>query len=251
MIDKKRILGIIPSRLESSRIHQKALFKVFDIPLVEHVYRRALESEVLDDLIVATDSQAIADHIDSIGGKAVLTSESHRNGTERMCEIIEQYKFDFYTLINGDEILLNPDSIKVSIETLLKSDCDVSMLVVPFKYKNSPSDFKVVLNLKNEVMYISRNDIPSDARNPVESYLKAYHLMTFTPEILKIYSKLSKGPLENVELHEHLRLLENGYRIIAKTVYDECVSLDVIEDLQLIEPLLIKDSLYKEYCRKI
>jgi len=249
LIDNKRILGIIPARLESSRIHQKPLHKVFDIPLVEHVYRRALKSSVLDELIVATDSQIIANHIESIGGKAVLTSESHRNPTERICEVIENYKYDLYTLINGDEILLNPDSIKLSIETLISSDCDASLLVVPFSYKNSPSDFKVVINLKNEVMYISRNDIPSDSRNSVEKYLKAYHLMTFTPEILKIYAKLKKSPLEKIEDHEHLRLLENGYSIITKTVNDECVSLDAIEDLEIIEPLLIKDAIYKEYCK--
>jgi 3-deoxy-D-manno-octulosonate cytidylyltransferase len=249
LIDNNRILGIIPARLESSRIHQKPLFKVFDIPLVEHVYRRALKSTVLDDLIVATDSQVIVDLIEAIGGKAVLTSVSHRNPTERMCEIMENYDYDYYTLINGDEILLNPDCIKVSIETLLSSDCDVSTLVVPFPKKNSPSDFKAVLNLNNEVMYISRNDIPSDSRNSVESYLKVYHLMTFTPEILKIYSKLSKSPLEKVEDHEHLRLLENGYTIIAKLVHEECVSLDTLEDIPIIEPLLINDPLYNEYCK--
>ena len=75
------------------------------------MYRRALKSTVLDDLIVATDSQVIVDLIEAIGGKAVLTSVSHRNPTERMCEIMENYDYDYYTLINGDEILLNPDCI--------------------------------------------------------------------------------------------------------------------------------------------
>lgn len=248
MIDNKRILGIIPARLESSRMHHKPLFKVYGIPLVEHVYRRAIKSTVLDDIIVAADSQIIVDHIESIGGRAMLTSKLHKNPTERMFEVMRSHKYDYYTLINGDEILLNPNSIEVSIRALFESDCDVSILAVPFTHKNSPSDFKIVLNLKNEVMYISRNDIPSDSRNPVNSYLKAYHLMTFSPEILKIYSELSKSPLEKVEDHEHLRLLENGYTIIAKIVHDECISLDTLEDVKIIESLLINDPLYKEYC---
>ena len=198
-------------------------------------------------ILLSQLTQIIVDLIEAIGGIAILTSESHRNPTERMCEIIKNYKYDYYTLINGDEILLNPDCIKLSIETLLSSDCDVSTLVVPFPHKNSPSDFKAVLNLKNEVMYISRNDIPSDSRNPVDTYLKVYHLMTFTPEILNVYSRLDRTPLEAIEDHEHLRLLENGYKIIAKVVEEECVSLDSPEDIPIIERLLNKDPLYKEY----
>jgi 3-deoxy-manno-octulosonate cytidylyltransferase (CMP-KDO synthetase) len=220
---------------------------VFGMPLVEHVYRRALRSDVLDDLIVAADSQVIVDHIESIGGKAMLTSKSHRNPTERMCEVMASFEYDYYTLINGDEILLNPESIEKSIRALFESSCDASILAVPFSRKNSPSDFKIVINLKNEVMYISRNDVPSDARNSVESYLKAYHLMTFKPETLIAYCKLDKTPLEAIEDHEHLRLLENGYTLIAKIVHDECISLDTLEDVKIIEPLLINDSLYNEY----
>jgi CMP-2-keto-3-deoxyoctulosonic acid synthetase len=74
-------------------------------------------------------------------------------------------------------------------------------------------------------------------------------IFLLTPEIiLKIYSELSKSPLEKVEDHEHLRLLENGYTIIAKIVHDECISLDTLEDVKIIESLLINDPLYKEYC---
>ena len=113
----------------------------------------------------------------------------------------------------GDEALLDPNHIKISIETLIKSDSDGSILARKFYKRNSSADFKLVLNAKKEVMYISRGDIPSEYRNPAPYFLKAYHLMAFKRKTLLDYSFLEKSPLESVEDHEHLRLLENGYKI--------------------------------------
>jgi 3-deoxy-manno-octulosonate cytidylyltransferase (CMP-KDO synthetase) len=245
----KRVLGIIPSRLESSRLPRKPLHEIFGIPLIVHVYKRAKMSKSLTELIVATDSIDIVNLIESIGGNAILTSPEHRNGTERMAEVLGVYPdFDYYTLINGDEILLNPESIDVSIETMVHNNsADASILAVPFQREDSPSDFKIVCNLKNEVMYISRNDIPSSARNAVDFRLKAYHLMTFRPQTILDYSEMEKTPLEKIEDHEHLRLLESGYKIICQVVEDKCISLDTPADIELIESYLKEDIIFKRY----
>jgi 3-deoxy-manno-octulosonate cytidylyltransferase (CMP-KDO synthetase) len=179
----------------------------------------------------------------------MLTSSEHRNGTERMSEVLLAYPdYDYYTLINGDEILLNPDSIDLSIQTMVRNQtADASILAVPFRRENSPSDFKIVCNLKDEVMYISRNDIPSSARNAVDYRLKAYHLMTFRPETILEYSKMERTPLEKIEDHEHLRLLESGYKIICQVVEDKCISLDTPADIELIESYLKEDIIFKKY----
>jgi CMP-2-keto-3-deoxyoctulosonic acid synthetase len=223
-----KVLGIIPSRLASSRLFNKPLHKVFGIPLILHVYYRAKLSKELTDLIVATDSEEILKLVTDAGGKAMMTSPLHKNGTERMAEVIKSHgDYDYYTLINGDEILLNPESIDISIQTLIDAPkADASILAVPFTRENSSSDFKIVCNLKQEVMYISRNDIPSSARNGVNFRLKAYHLMTFKPNTIIEYSSMDKTPLEKIEDHEHLRLLENGYIIQCRQVNDQCISLD-------------------------
>ncbi len=243
-----RILGVIPSRLASSRLPNKPLETILGIPLIIHVLKRAQKSKLLTDLIVATDSSIIFDLVEKNGGKAMLTSLYHKNGTERMAEVMDKYPYDYYTLINGDEILLNPESIDISINTLLNCPtADASILAVPFKRENSPSDFKIVLNCKNEVMYISRNDIPSNARNPVDYRLKAYHLMTFKPEVIDAYRKMEKSPLEKIEDHEHLRLIENCYKIVCEVVNDKCISLDTPEDLPLILEYLKSDNVYKTY----
>jgi CMP-2-keto-3-deoxyoctulosonic acid synthetase len=239
--------------LGSSRLQQKPLFKVLGIPLIVHVLKRAMLADSLADLIVATDSQLIVDLVVASGGKAMLTSSAHRNGTERMTEVMKaRPDFDYYTLINGDEILLRPSSIATSIETLRNSpDASASLLAVKYRRENSPSDFKIVLNHRKEVMYISRNDIPSGSRNPVEYRLKAYHLMTFKPETLLAYVAMDKTPLEKIEDHEHLRLIESGYKIACSIVDDECLSLDSMEDIPFIEQYLLKDRIYKEYAGQV
>jgi 3-deoxy-manno-octulosonate cytidylyltransferase (CMP-KDO synthetase) len=248
-----KVLGIIPSRLKSSRLPNKPLHMVLGLPLIVHVYKRACMSKSLTDLIVATDSIEILELIESHGGKAMLTSTDHRNGTERMAEVMNLYPdFDYYTLINGDEILLNPLSIDTSIKTLINNEyADASILAVPFTFENSPSDFKIVCNSKNEVMYISRNDIPSSARNSVEHRLKAYHVMTFKPMTIANYILMNKTPLEKIEDHEHLRLLENGYKIVCTVVNDKCISLDMPSDLPIIESYLKVDLIYPMYAREL
>jgi len=243
-----RILGIIPSRLESSRIKQKPLHKVFGVSLIEHVYRRALLCDILDDVIVATDNESILSLINSIGGKAMLTRKDHRNGTERMSEVVSEFSdFDYYVLINGDEILLNPESIKESIDTLVSNPwADASILAIKYFKKNSKSDFKVVFKKNMELMYISREDIPSNSRNKVDNLLKAYHLMTFKKDTIIDYSKLGISYLESIEDHEHLRLIENDYKIVGKIVDDDCISMDTYEDIEAIEKKLKVDKIYLE-----
>ena len=82
-----------------------------------------------------------------------MTSDQHRNGTERLAEASKDMDADYVVLVNGDEALLNPDYIKTSYEALIDSDAQASILVNPYYKTNTPSDFKVILNLKNEFLF--------------------------------------------------------------------------------------------------
>lgn len=241
------IVAIIPSRLESHRISKKPLADIAGLPMIAHVYLRARLSPILEDVWVATDSEEIKQTVESYGGKAIITSDSHANGTERIAEAAAEINADYIVLVNGDEALLNPDHIETSYKILADSDAHASLLVNSFSKINSPSDFKVVLNLKNEVMYISRGDIPCDARNPVESRLKAYHIMTFKREFLNVYARLEKSPMEAIEDHEHLRIIENGYKIIASRVDFSAVSVDTEEDLAFTRNTMPNDPFFQKY----
>ncbi len=215
--------------------------------MVVHVYKRAKLASVLADVIVATDSEKIKAVVEGHGGKAILTAKTHQNGTERIGEAARSIECDYVVLINGDEALLNPEYIRVSVDTLINSDASVSLLVNEFTKVRSPSDFKVVLNLRDEVMYISRADIPSDARHPVATRLKAYHIMTFRKAFLETYAQLPKSPMEAVEDHEHLRVIENGYKIKAARVESVAVSVDTPDDLEFTRQQMVNDRFYRRY----
>lgn len=242
-----KVVGIIPSRLKSTRVSNKPLVDICGLPMVVHVYRRACFSDVLDDVIVATDSDIVQSVVEKHGGKAVITSANHKNGTERVAEVAKYIDADVIVLINGDEAILEPEHIRDSLDALLKSSSDASILVIDFFKQNSPSDFKVVLNSKDEVMYISRSDIPSNARNPVPSMLKAYHILSFERNFLIEYAKMDKSLLEKIEDHEHLRIIENGYTLKAKKVSGHSISVDTHEDLEYVREVMKTDPYFLQY----
>ena len=107
-------IGIIPARLNSVRVPRKAIVDIHGLPMCVHVYRRALMSEVLDEVVIATDSIEVMNVAKAHGAKAVITKSSHVNGTERMAEVLETHDSDIAVLINGDEPLIDPNHIGVS-----------------------------------------------------------------------------------------------------------------------------------------
>ena len=244
---KQKIIGIIPSRFASTRLPGKPLKEIAGLPMVIHVLKRAQMSEVLDEVIVATDDERIFDVVTAHGGRAMMTDASHNNGSERMHEVSKNIFGDVFVVINGDEALLKPEHVDRGVQGLLASDAPVSLLYNDFPTKNSPADFKVVLNRRHEVMYISRNDIPSDARHEVPSMHKAYHVMSFTADFLETYMTLEQTPLDRIESHELLRVLENGYKIQGVKVESSAISVDTPEDLEYVRSAMENDEIFHSY----
>ena len=244
---KQKIIGVIPSRFASTRLPGKPLKDIAGLPMIVHVLKRAQMSNMLDEVIVATDDQRIFDVVEAHGGTAMMTDLSHNNGSERMYEVSQSIAGDVFVVINGDEALLRPEHIDQGVEGILASDAPVSLLYNTFKTKNSPSDFKVVLNNANEVMYISRNDIPSDARYDVSHRYKAYHVMSFTKEFLDTYATLEQTPLDKYESHELLRVLENGYKIQGIEVDSSAISVDTPDDLAYVRRVMVDNPIFKYY----
>ena len=243
-----KVIGIIPSRLESSRIPRKPLIDICGLPMIVHVLKRAKQSLAISEVYVATDSEEIVSVVEKHGGKAILTSVNHKNGTERVAEAIKYIEGDLFVVCMGDEALLDPAHLQASIDAFNDSeDASASLLVTEFRKDNSPGDFKAVLNSKNEVMYISRCDIPCSSRNPVDYRLKVYHIMTFSREILEKYASMEKSPMEKIEDHEHLRLIENGYKIVGKKVDSASISVDFPEDLEFVRKAMLKDKTFQQY----
>ena len=245
---KNRSVAIIPSRLESSRLPNKALKLIEGIPLVIHVLKRCQLSKYLEDVYVATDSNEIADTVKTWGGEVIMTSKDHQTGTDRIAEACKEISADIIINVQGDEALLNPDHID-NLCKVMESDDSIliSILVNKFSKKNSPSDVKVVLNEMNEVMYFSREDIPSYSRSSEHQMLKAYHIVPFRKEFLLKYASWEPTELEKIEFNEYVRVLEKGYKIRAIEVESSAVSVDTEEDLEVVSKLIKEDPFLKFY----
>jgi 3-deoxy-manno-octulosonate cytidylyltransferase (CMP-KDO synthetase) len=243
-----KTVAILPARIESSRLPRKVLLDICGLPMIVHVYRRCLLASSLDEVYVATDSAEIQENVEKYGGKVIMTSSSHQTGTDRIAEAAKNIDAEIIVNVQGDEALVNPLYIdKVVKELQNNSDVNVGILVNPFSKNNSPSDIKVVVNKNNDVMYVSRSDIPSNSRVEDPPMLKAYHIVPFRKKFLMLYTQLEKGKLEKIEYNEYLRIIEHGYNIRAVEVESDAVSVDTIEDLKYVRAEMPKDKWFSQY----
>jgi len=243
-----RAVGIIPARLDSSRLPRKALADICGLPMIIHVYQRCLLSKELDSVYIATDSEEIRDVVESHGGMVVMTSATHQTGTDRIAEAAKEIEADIIVNVQGDEALVDPTYIDRAVLTLKQNPTiHVAILVNKFSKRNSPSDIKTVLNQNDEVMYFSRSDIPSDSRDDNHPLLKAYHIVPFRKDFLLQYASWDKGVLEKIEFNEYLRILERGITIKAIRVASDAVSVDTKEDLEYVRKMMSSDVYYQQY----
>lgn len=242
-----KIVGMLPVRLKSSRLPEKALKDICGLPMIIHTLKRTQMAKLLDEVFVVTDSDVIKSLVELHDGKVIMTSKNHQTGTDRLAEASQQIDADYIVNIQGDEPLVNPEDIDKGIVGLIHSNAEVSLLVTQFSKKHSSGDIKAVVNLKNEIMYLSRNDLPSDSRVEVKNMLKAYHVVSFKKKFLLTYSQLEQTPLEKIEFNEYLRILENGYKIQAVHVESSAISVDTQEDLEYVRTLMKNDILYHSY----
>ena len=225
-------VAIIPARLQSSRLPRKALADICGMPMVVHVYKRCLFSLELSDVFIATDSDEIKEVAEKANCKVVMTSSEHATGTDRIAEAARKIDAEIVVDVQGDEALVNPVSIDKVVQPLIQdSSLNMGILVNPFNKRNSPSDIKVVVDENMDVLYMSRADLPSDARTKNPSLLKAYHIIPYRKKFLLQYASWTPGYLETTEYNEFLRGLEKGHKIRAVRVESDAISVDTEEDL--------------------
>jgi len=248
MSEQQKTVAIIPARLESSRLPGKALLNIHGLPMIVHVYKRCLLAERLDDVYVATDNEKIRIAIEEYGGKVIMTATDHETGTDRIAEAASHLDADIVVNVQGDEALVNPRYIDKVVEAIQTDrTVEVAILVNPFDKHNSPSDIKVVLKENNDVLYLSRADIPSDARVDSPPMLKAYHIVPFRKEFLLQYAGWEKGELEQIEFNEYLRILEKGHNIRAVHVESDALSVDTQSDLDYVREKMRNDVFFSQY----
>ena len=249
---KKSILGLIPVRLNSKRIHQKPLLTLRGLPLFAHAYRRSKLSTLLDDLYLCCDSLKILNLAKKLNIKCMLTSKKHKNGTERINEAYQKLKknYDFIVDIQGDEALIDPRHIDRVIKFHLKnSSYDIILPTIKIKNKKKISLVKVVKNSKNEVLYLSRLDVPMNYSNKNKNNYLDKHLsiISFRSNALKLFSQTKPTYLEKIENIELLRAIDIGLKIKSFNLTGETLSVDIKKDYFEAKKKIKTDKLCKKY----
>lgn len=242
------VIGVIPARYSSTRFEGKVLADILGKPMIRHVWERAKQALLLDDLIIACDNERVAEVAKEFGAKVVFTAKGHASGTDRICEVINPLDVKIVINIQGDEPLIHPTMIDAVARALL-DDSSISMATVMKNIQdeqviNDSNVVKVVIDKNNFALYFSRSPIPfhakeSDIRLPV--YFKHIGLYGYTKDFLFIYKNLPVSYLERVERLEQLRVLESGFRIkVIETKYDT-VGVDTPQDLEKVKRYLQKE----------
>jgi len=247
----KKIIGYIPVRLNSKRLYQKALSMIDGLPLFVHVYRRAKLSRRLNDLILCCDDNKIISIAKKYNVKCILTSKKHKNGTERIYEAYKKNKKSAKLIVDiqGDEPLINPKHIDMVIQFHLNNyKTDIILPTLKVKEKNNKNIIKVVTNLKNEVLYLSRRDVPFVYDKPKNSFFnKHLSIISFLPSALKKFASTEKTFLEKIENIELIRALEQSLKIKTLKLNGDSFSVDVKKDLIAARKKIKNDKLRKKY----
>ncbi|HNS15221.1 MAG TPA: 3-deoxy-manno-octulosonate cytidylyltransferase [Syntrophorhabdaceae bacterium] len=243
-----KVVGMIPARLQSSRLPEKALIDIEGLPMVIHTCKRAQLAKSLDEVYLVTDNEKIRQAGESNSIRVIMTGTHHKSGSDRLAEACTYVDCGIVVNVQGDEPLVDPEHIDAIVEPLLNdSEVMISVGVTPYSKKNSLSDIKAVLDLDGNIMYCSRTDLPSDARTPVEKMLKMCFIVPFRKEFLLQYSKWEPTPLETIEYNEYLRVLEHGVKMRAVMIDGAKISVDTGEDLAIVRELMNHDTIKQRY----
>lgn len=189
-------------------------------PLVQHVYEAVAGAVLIDEVCVATESDEVASAVRAFGARAIMTSPDHPNGASRIAEACDVLRLDDDAIVlnvQGDEPEMDAGSIDAAAKALASSDAPMATVASPFFDDEDPRDpnlVKVVLNVRGEALYFSRALIPHDRDATGRlAPLKHVGLYAYRRPLLRTYISLEPTPLEQTEVLEQLRVLENGYAI--------------------------------------
>lgn len=243
------ICAIIPARYGSTRLPGKPLLDFHGKTMIHHVYD--IVSKVFEKTAVATDDERIVKEVESFGGKAVMTSDHHDNGTSRVSEAIDilGWEMDYLVNVQGDEPMLSVKCLEQLVESLSDGKAELSTLIAPVKNEKElfgESEVFVVRDHEDYALYFSRAVIPYYQRIPHDQWLehgtfyKHVGLYAYRTDLLPRIIALQPSLLEQSECLEQNRWLEHGYKI--KTAITEEVSypVDSPEDVQLVRDLMVQ-----------
>ncbi len=238
------IIGVIPARMQSTRFPGKPLAKIAGVEMIRRTYEQAAQSQYLDKVIVATDSEVIAEFCVMNRLSVMMTSANCATGTDRVAEVAHSIRADLYVNIQGDEPVIDPAAIDAVVKAYAKHGdayCAYNLYqpIASAEEASSPAVIKVTVNERGELVYMSRNMIPYSKAGAVDGMMRQVCVYGFTPAALgAFYMAGNKTCNEQHEDIETLRLIDLGMKV--KMIETDCVSIpvDYPEDVLKVEQYL-------------
>jgi 3-deoxy-manno-octulosonate cytidylyltransferase (CMP-KDO synthetase) len=237
----QKIVGVIPARLGSTRLPRKVLRDIAGKPMVEWVWRAAADSRQMDLVVVATDSDEVAQACQERGIPSTMTSPECASGSDRVYEVSRTIEADIYVNIQGDEPLLTAAHFAPLLALFDRPEVQVGTLAVrcPVSDIANPNAVKVVTAVDDRALYFSRATIPFDRdATGFAGYRKHLGIYAYRKPVLQQFAALAPSWIETVERLEQLRLLDNGINIYVAAAPGDTIGVDTEDDLQQVDRIL-------------
>jgi 3-deoxy-manno-octulosonate cytidylyltransferase (CMP-KDO synthetase) len=256
------IIAVIPARMGSTRFPGKPMVRIHEIPMIGHVFLRTKQCSLLSATYVATCDKKIYNYIESIGGKAVMTLDTHERCTDRTAEAmlkIEEKtgeKVDIVVMIQGDEPMVTPEMIEQSLKPM-RDNSKIQVVNLMAKMKTveefeDPNEVKVVAGLDGNAIYFSREPIPSRKKWSSEvPMLKQVCVIPFRRDYLLKFNSMPETPLERIESVDMMRILENGDNVQMVMTETDTLSVDTQKDLERVIELMKQDLFLSVYSKNL
>ena len=246
-----KIAAVIPAHMASVRFPGKILSLIHGIPMIEHVRRRALLSQSLNDVIVATCDDKIASVVDNFGGNVIMTSDTHKNGTSRVAEIIDKIDCTHVILLQGDEPLLLPRHIDSLIDAIKKKidihAWNVTGLLEDVSELDKKTFVKCAVNYTDNILYCFRRSPCFSDFNIQRTYIrKILGIIAYRKDFLIRFSNFTPSLIEQNEFIEQMRIIENGYSFKSVTVNPSLPSVNELEEVDIVLKYIENDNEQKK-----
>jgi len=243
-----RTACIIPARMESSRFYGKPIEKILGYPMIEHVYRRVQLTKYVDEVYVATCDREIFEVVEQFGGHAIMTSDQLVRGTDRVAEAAMNIEADIILNVQGDEPLMDPESLDQAIMVMKAEktiDCmNAVSLITDWDVYISQDIVKVIQDHHGNIMYFSRQPVPYCKMENFDKAIKQIGIYLFRRDLLLQYPTWEETPIERAEGVDMMRFLEKGH-IIRAIMCKDMIGVDTPEQLLSVEEILKEDFNFK------
>lgn len=232
-----KIIAVIPARYESVRFPGKVLAKDTGKYLIQHTYEQVCKAELVEKVIIATDSEKVFNACGQFGADCIMTAVTHQSGTDRIAEAVEKIDAQIVINVQGDEPEIEAANINLLAQLMIDNqNADMATLIAKFETAEqiaNPNIVKVIIGKDRFAKYFSRSVIPycrkTGGIGNIDDYYRHLGIYAYRKKFLLQLTKLPAGKLEKIEQLEQLRALEFGHNILTGLVTAVADGIDTPE----------------------